>query len=123
MTGFRRWLWYGPAAVWAAFLLYLGSRSFDVPVAPYAFPLDKVAHIVLYGVLGLLAAFGWRRAGRWPHFLVPLVLALAVGVLDELNQRSVAARTADPFDFLADLIAIVIVFAILIRRDTRTEAE
>jgi VanZ family protein len=66
-------------------------------------------------MLGALAVLGWRRAGRWPHILVPLGAALAVGIVDELNQRSVAMRSADPLDFLADLIAIVLAFVILRR--------
>lgn len=117
------WLWYIPAAVWAAFLLYLGSRSFDQPFEPYPFiPWDKVAHVGLYGVLGTLAVIGWRRAGRRPHVLVPLALALAVGILDELNQRAVATRSADPLDFLADLVAIVVAFAVLGRMRKPEEA-
>jgi VanZ family protein len=112
----RRLLWYGPALAWAVFLLWLGSATLDVPYEPYPFiPLDKVAHFGLYGILGVLAVFGWRMAGRWPHVTLPLGLALAVGALDELRQRSVATRSADVLDFVADLIAIVLAFVVLIR--------
>lgn len=122
--GAKRWLWYLPACLWAAFLLRLGSSNIDVPVVPYAFiPWDKVAHLLLYGVLGVLAVLGWRKAGRRPHILLPLMLALSIGVIDELNQRSVATRTADPRDYLADLIAITIAFAILGRSHANEEGE
>jgi VanZ family protein len=109
-------MWYVPAAAWAMFLLWLGGRTWDGTFEPYPFiPWDKVAHLGLYGVLGALAVLGWRMAGRRPHVLLPLGLALTVGIVDELNQRSVATRSADPLDFLADLIAIVLAFAILRR--------
>jgi len=109
-------LWYLPAAAWAAFLLYLGSRSFDVPFTQGPIPWDKIAHLGLYGGLGALAVMGWRLAGRRPHIAVPLTLALAVGLADEIRQRRVPLRSADPLDFLADLVAIVLAFAILGRR-------
>lgn len=110
------WLWYAPAAAWGAFLLWLGSQSFDGTWEPYPFiPWDKVAHVALYGVLGALAVIGWRGAGRRPHIAVPLAAALAVGIVDELRQRGVATRSADPLDFLADMIAIVLAFVILRR--------
>ncbi|MBI4546178.1 MAG: hypothetical protein HY703_13350, partial [Gemmatimonadetes bacterium] len=73
---------YAPAAVWAAFLLLLGSRP-DLPAVASPFPLDKLAHLLLYGLLGLLAGLGWRAAGRRPAWVWPLMGALLVGILDE----------------------------------------
>jgi VanZ family protein len=119
----RRLVGYLPAVAWAGFILYLGSRSFDQPYTPYRFPVDKVAHFGLYGVLGLLAVFGWLRAGRWPSVFVPLVLALGTGVLDELRQSTVASRSADPMDFLADAAAIAITFVVFARTRQSKESE
>ncbi|HUF69301.1 MAG TPA: VanZ family protein [Longimicrobiales bacterium] len=116
-------LWYVPAAAWAAFLLYLGTQTFDGTFEPYDLPWDKVAHLGLYGVLGGLAVIGWRRAGRWPHMLVPLSLAVAVGLVDELRQRGVPTRSADPFDFLADMVGVVLAFAILSRARKTEEVQ
>ena len=81
-----RFLAYAPATVWAALLLFLGGRS-DVPTADTPLPLDKAAHFLLYGLLGVLATWGWQQAGRRPHLLLPLILAVAVGAADELHQR------------------------------------
>ena len=42
----------------------------------------------------VLTGVGWLWA-RWPRrFLIPLCLALLVGPMDELNQRSVPGRSA-----------------------------
>jgi VanZ family protein len=87
-------------------LLFVGGRS-DVPTVETTLPLDKAAHFVLYGLLGVLATRGWQKAGRRPHLVLPIVLALAVGAADELHQRSVAARSSDVFDWFADAAGIM----------------
>ena len=97
---------YAPAAIWAALLLFVGGRS-DVPTVDTPLPLDKAAHFLLYGVLGVLVAFGWLRAGRRPPLTVPLLLALAVGVTDELNQRRVEGRSPELADVIADVAGIM----------------
>lgn len=103
---------YLPAAAWAAFVLYLGGRQFtDVP--SYDLPLDKLAHFVLYAILGALAAAGWRAAGRKPHLLIPLLAALAVGTADELQQRGVATRSADWVDWGVDVGSVTLAFGII----------
>lgn len=113
----RRLRPYGPALGWALVLLWLGSRPGvagpDVP------GLDKVAHFMIYGILGSLAGWGWRHAGNVPRALVVIALACAVGAADELNQRRVPARTADPLDFMADAAGVVLGFAAGRRRPGR----
>ncbi|MGH7506692.1 MAG: VanZ family protein, partial [Longimicrobiales bacterium] len=85
-SALRRLLWYLPAAAFALFLLWLGGRS-DLPSPRVDLPLDKVAHFVLYGALGWLAAVGWLRAGRRPAAVLVILLAAGCGVADELHQR------------------------------------
>lgn len=101
-----RFLAYAPATVWAALLLFLGGRS-DVPTADTPLPLDKAAHFLLYGLLGVLATWGWRQARRRPHLLLPLILAVAVGAADELHQRGVAGRSPELVDWLADTAGVI----------------
>jgi VanZ family protein len=69
-------------------------------------PLDKLAHFVMYGILGALATAGWRRAGQRPRLVLVLVLAALVGVADELHQRSVARRSPEVADWIADALGI-----------------
>lgn len=117
-----RFLGYVPAALWAAFVLYLGSRPFsDVPT--FELPVDKLVHFVLYGVLGGLAAFGWRAARRQPPMAIPLALALLVGSIDELNQRHVATRSADWLDWAVDLVAVAVAFAVVVRIGSAAEGK
>lgn len=111
---------YAPALAWAVLLLGLGTW----PLAPGMesnLPLDKVAHLVLYGVLGLLAGLGWARAG-WPRRAwVPLCLALLVGAVDELNQRTVPERSAEWGDLAADTAGVLAGFTLGRRRRPATD--
>lgn len=101
-----RVLAYLPAVIWAALLLFLGGRS-DVPTVETPLPLDKAAHFLLYGLLGLLVTMGWQRAGRRPALWLPLLLAIGVGAVDELNQRHVSERSAEVLDWLADAAGVL----------------
>jgi len=105
---------YLPALAWAAIVLFIGSRPFaDAP--SFDLPVDKAIHFVLYGILGLLAAAGWRTAGRRPALAVPLVAALLVGAFDELQQRGIATRSADWRDYAVDAFAVGLAFLVVAR--------
>lgn len=90
----------------------------SVPAAVVGFP-DKLAHALAYG--GETVLLYW--------ILLPLVQPLAattvawlgtaaLGMLTEILQGLQPARSADPGDFLADMVGatIVIVAATLVRR-------
>lgn len=112
--GFVTFFGYLPALAWAAVVLFIGSRPFaDAP--SFDVPVDKGIHFVLYGVLGLLAAAGWRIAGRRPTLAVPLVAALFVGAFDELQQRGIATRSADWRDYAVDVFAVGLAFVVVAR--------
>jgi VanZ family protein len=109
-----RILAYAPAAVWAALLLILGGRS-DVPTVDTPLPLDKAAHFLLYGLLGVLATLGWQKAGRRPRLFWPIVLAILVGVADEVHQASVQGRSSELLDWFADTAGILTACWVVLR--------
>jgi hypothetical protein len=102
---FMSWL---PALVWVATVLLLGSVPVSAPTAPTG--SDKVAHFGVYAVLGVLTARAWHRGGRRPPAPLILVLAIAVGALDEIHQQSVPGRDSDPYDFSADAAGVLVGF-------------
>lgn len=115
----RRASGYAPALVYALFLLWLGSRS-DVPSPGVRLPLDKLAHFVLYGVLGWLAAVGWLKSGQWPAAALVVTAAALCGAVDEIHQRSVPGRSAELADWVVDVVAVVVAFQAARRRGVPT---
>ena len=101
-----------PAALWLPpffmmALIFILSSSvlprFQVPI-PHP---DKVAHLVVYGVLGFLlgrAAGGnwgwsWKRAA-----LFAVVVSSIYGASDEWHQSFIPGRSVDAVDWAADTI-------------------
>lgn len=100
--------------IWAGVILFIGGQS-DVPTVDTTLPVDKAAHFVMYGILGLLATWGWLRTRRPASVLIPLVLAALVGVTDELHQREVPHRSSDIKDWFADVVGIGVAATFVLR--------
>ena len=82
-------------------LPWLSDATFDV----VHLTLRKVAHVVAYSILGLLlfralreGRSGWRLS--WSA--IATALAIAVAVIDEAHQASVAQRSGHAADVLLD---------------------
>ncbi|MBX6362932.1 MAG: VanZ family protein [Gemmatimonadetes bacterium] len=117
-AGWRRLTAYVPAIVWAAGILFLGSRP-DVRLPETRFPLDKLGHFLMFAGLGGLLAWGWRRLGGRPGWALLLGAALLVGGVDEWHQRTVAGRTSDVRDWAADAAGAVAGFTVVVRAARR----
>ncbi len=90
---------------WAAFILALtsvpGSAVPDVGVQSG----DKLAHLLLYGVLGALVLRAvWDPARPFRSVLLVTIAVSFFGALDELHQLLVPGRSADIIDWLADTV-------------------
>ena len=94
-------LW-GPPAVLAGAIFVLSS--FSTLPAP-AVVSDKVAHLVIFGLLAgltLRATHGSRPGPRlWPT-LAAVALTVGWGALDEVHQMFVPGRFASAADLVAD---------------------
>ncbi len=65
---------------------------------------DKAAHLLFYGVMGLLCCI-WRRergSALWGAVLFSVVFTAVVGAVDELHQRGIPGRSTDFLDWIAD---------------------
>ena len=84
------------------------------------FGADKVAHLGMYLVLGLLltraALASWKSA--LPATLLALCLGITVGTSDEMNQSHVPGRSADALDLIADTVGLALA-PLVIRAFTR----
>ena len=109
---------YLPLALWAVGVLVLGGLDLGGITIPSGG--DKVAHLVLYGTGGGLAAAAGRWSGKgwgWPGLLLVLLVATA----DELRQARIPYRSGDPMDWVADAVGALVAF-IIIRRSWGTGA-
>lgn len=114
----RRSAW-ALAIGWAALIWVASSISRPwLPPADFV-PTDKVAHGLVFGVLGWLvfrALSGGRRS--WRAAVVSAVVALGYGVVDEIHQRFVPGRTPSALDVLADGLGatLAVSIAVMLRR-------
>jgi VanZ family protein len=74
--------------------------------------LDKLLHVLEYGLLGFLVARGWgpwragsrHAAGIW----IPAMILLAFAAADEYHQHWIPGRWPEWWDWAADTAGIVI---------------
>ncbi len=102
-------LW-GPPALYAL-AIFIESSISRVPAFPSGFS-DKDAHALLYaGLAGLviraLCGARWSRVSVGAGAMA-IGLAAAYGATDEFHQWFVPGRTADPADWVADVVGAAI---------------
>jgi VanZ family protein len=119
--GLGKSLAYAPALVWAAGVLYIGSRS-SVPHVNTKLPIDKVAHFFMYGTLGWLVTWGWLRARVPKRLFIALIFAMGVGAADEIHQRVVPNRSSDFKDWIADALGVTVAATIALKTLSRKHA-
>jgi len=102
--------YYFPIILWALLIFSVPSlmQSKDLNRTPYH--LDKIAHIIEFGILGFLIvrAFYYGAHNRELKRAVLLTLGIAVFFAggDEFHQIYLSDRIASFYDFFADIIGI-----------------
>lgn len=64
--------------------------------------IDKLLHFLVYGILSVLIFWPLSRNGHRYPYLISMLAAIAIGVLDEMMQSCNPARVASLKDLLAD---------------------
>jgi VanZ family protein len=103
-----------PLGLWAAAVLTVGSLHFGSWTAGLPGRSDKVAHFLMYGVGGGLAAWAGRVRGRRAGYL-GVVAVLLTGAVDELRQATLPYRDADIMDWVADGMGALFAFLVVHR--------
>ena len=126
MRALRPWI---PALAWAATIFVLSSFPGTAYPATDLYQADKLVHLGLYGLLGLLCARGLLRGARahhpWATWLIASALSTAYGMSDELHQRFVPGRNSDWRDVCADAAGSLLGAAVILlvaRRQRRAGA-
>ena len=102
------------AYILAVLVLCFGqfSGAENVPKEMWGIPTDKIVHFLMFFPFPLLAylAFDRYRGERWPSVgrsAVALACGCAFAAFTELVQSRLSYRSGDPFDFQADVTALV----------------
>jgi len=108
-----------PAILWAAIILL--SMSLPAQYIPKVkiFGYDKIAHIGVFFVFGILI---YRSIINWKHkpgsilisLMFMLFFVMVFGCVSELYQHFIPGRTPDIFDFIADSIGGLMAFPVLL---------
>lgn len=73
---------------------------------------DKIAHFIVFGILGLLITRGMRHVRKRIIHNHPALTAVILGCIfaltDEIHQAFVPARSAEVLDWVADFVGILI---------------
>lgn len=94
-------------AVLVFLLFYLGAQPGAGQLFPE--PWDKLAHFLFYGGIAGMLRVGLGKRGAW----AAVMIAIVIGAVDELHQRSLPGRSADWADFFTDVFAAFVAVAIL----------
>jgi VanZ family protein len=95
-------------AMWTLLLLgLLLAPKVPLPV-PHGFKyFDKVAHVGLFGVTAFVSVFGSKFFSRFKSRLFfGAIFSLVLAAGTEFVQSFISTRTADPYDFLNDLVGL-----------------
>jgi VanZ family protein len=83
---------------------------------------DKLAHFLLYAVLGALLAYGRGREGELAH-AAPIAAGVLYGASDEWHQSFVPGRQVSALDWTADACGVAagywIALSVMRRRASR----
>jgi thioredoxin 1 len=103
--------WWLPPLAWAGLILVGTSIPRLQVTGPDIVGLDKVTHLVAYGILSLLLMRGFRRCQCWPILAAAawtVALGGVFGALDEWHQSFIPGRSMDVWDFVADFTGLIL---------------
>ena len=94
-----------PVYLYAGLIFLLSAQSAP-PFHPRVLHLDKLLHLLEYGILGFLIARACKHSTssvlRLNFRIFAVLIAFAYGISDELHQYFVPGRKLEALDMLAD---------------------
>ncbi|MBL4709636.1 MAG: VanZ family protein [Flavobacteriales bacterium] len=100
-----------PALMWVSIICWLSFSSLENVRVPNFFSADKVAHVIMYFILGAFLYFPLRRNRR--HYFLMMFFALIFASLTEFIQHFlVVNRSGELGDFLANFLGLLLALVI-----------
>ena len=99
---FLRWV---PISLWVLIICWLSFTPLtELKIKP-PIGADKLAHIVMFGVLGLIGF--WTSKKKQAQVLLLLFCFILAGMTEVVQMQFIENRVGDMFDFLANSIGIL----------------
>ena len=102
-----------PALIWAIAIFVQSSFSSITPPPIGGIYSDKLAHAVVYAILGYLTTRAFQNSSSSKlaerAILWSIIACIFYGMSDEIHQYFVPGRYADIADLLADSVGVLVV--------------
>lgn len=106
------------------------SSIFGIGYIVHTFNIRKIAHFILYALLGTCLfthiRYTYYFSNKYKYYIVPLMITFIYAITDELHQLFISGRSGNAYDVFIDvsgcLLALVInfiVITILEKRDLK----
>lgn len=99
----------GPA-IRSIILMFLGSTTIETQ-----YRLDITIHLILFLTLGLVWLLYYIKStqlGKWAIVKRLLIIGVATATFTELAQHFIPQRSMELFDWIADMLAILLIIGI-----------
>ncbi|MFT6165396.1 MAG: VanZ family protein [Vicingaceae bacterium] len=103
-----RWV---PIFIWVLIICWLSFSALEELTIKPPVGADKLAHIVLYAILGSLIA--WTTSLTKLRFRLFMFAFAFAGVTEAIQHLFVQNRTGDLFDFIANCVGLFLVLYLL----------
>ena len=101
-----------PVILYAAVIFTLSSFSFAVPSGLRVQNLDKLIHLIEYGIFGYLLARAFLEASptslQKSFQMWAMIIAICYGFTDEIHQSFVPMRETSSIDLIFDGIGAIL---------------
>ena len=94
----KRWIW--PLVLACTIFIASGSSAI---VGPDIVSFDKVAHFLIFGLIGILI-LRCKKPVTWKWAITAFLLASSYGAFDEFRQSFTPGRSVEWYDWYADTL-------------------